>query len=168
MTTIGMENHKRRWCRVNICIDKGPFSNNQFPQHVIKMHLNVSWFHGDRPIVGELVNEDSCCRGGPDVPPRQQRVATAVNRPRQNQSALVVTLTDQEQDVITQIERENTLAETSLRLGVFLCRHMSIEPVVTLDDILRNILEDVSKIMSKPLLRFKTIQLRNAHLLAVA
>ncbi|CAK4591872.1 unnamed protein product, partial [Aphanomyces euteiches] len=72
----------------------------------------------------------------------RQRVAAAANPPHQSQSAPVVTLTDQGVDVIAHIERENALAETSLRLGVVLCRHMGIHPVVTLDDILLNILEE--------------------------
>ncbi|CAK4777467.1 hypothetical protein LEN26_013013 [Aphanomyces euteiches] len=109
-----MENHKRRsWFRVEGCIHKGPFSNNQFPQHMIKMHPTVNWFHGDRPIFGELVDENS-----PDAPLRRQRVTAAANRPQQSESAPVVTLTDQEVDVIAHIERENALAETSLHLGV--------------------------------------------------
>ncbi|CAK4716478.1 unnamed protein product [Aphanomyces euteiches] len=101
------------------------------------MHPTVNWFHGGRPIFGELVDKNS-----PDAPPRRQRVAAAAKRPQQSQSAPIVTLTDQEVDVIAHIECENALAGTSLRLGVVLCRHMGIDPVVTLDDVLRNILEE--------------------------
>ncbi|CAK4675051.1 unnamed protein product, partial [Aphanomyces euteiches] len=67
------ENHKRRWwCRVAGCVHTGPFSNNQFPNHVMKIHPEVRWIYSSREVYGELVDE-----GNPDAPPRRQRKPAA-------------------------------------------------------------------------------------------
>ena len=108
------------------------------------MHPDINWFHGGRPVFGELVNENSA-----DAPPRRQRAAAAKTCVQPNQSATVASLTDQEKEILSQIERENALAETAIRFGVFLARQMGIDPVVSLGDILREIMEECNEALAQ-------------------
>ncbi|KAG9413211.1 hypothetical protein AC1031_016228 [Aphanomyces cochlioides] len=58
-------------------------------------------------------------------------------------------LTDEEKEAPAHIARENALAETSIRLGVLLCRQMGIDPVATLGDILHNVVQERHQVLAE-------------------
>ncbi|CAK4691894.1 unnamed protein product [Aphanomyces euteiches] len=132
------ENHKRRWwCRVAGCVHTGSFSNNQFPNHVMKIHPEVRWIYSGREVYGELVDE-----GNPDAPPRRQRKPAAPSSTEVINHATVTAITDEEKAILDQVEREHALPETSVRLGLVLCHRLGIDTVATLRNILQDVLDE--------------------------
>ncbi|CAK4644602.1 unnamed protein product [Aphanomyces euteiches] len=132
------ENHKRRWwCRVAGCVHTGPFSNNQFPNHVMKIHPEVRWIYSSREVYGELVDE-----GNPDAPPRLQRKPAAPSSTEVINHTTVTAITDDEKAILDQVEREHALPETSVRLGLVLCHRLGIDTVATLRNILQDVLDE--------------------------